>query len=136
MAKQSARNCYVVYAGRDFSGDSNNVDLPFTVDTIAIPVFGINYKQYIDTLQDAKISIGAWWDNATAATDMDATLYTKLRGGTFPWTIIPQGSASGRISYSGQGILSEYSIAMPVEGATAAKLTIQNSGSITRALAS
>ena len=135
MAKISARNCYFTFAGRSYQADLNNVDLNITVEAQDVSVFGTPFKQYVDGLQDGQVAFAGWWDAATAATNMDASLYTQLRNGTLLWELMPQGSASGRILYQSNGVLTGYKVTSPLSGAVAAAMSIQSSGSVTRSIA-
>ena len=134
MAKITARNAYIRLGNRDFSGDANSVDFPRTVAMTDVSAFGNNFTQWVEGLQDGKLTVNAWWDNGTAAADMDATLNGFLQGGLTRYDFAPAGSATGRIAYSGSAFLTTYGINNVVAGAVAASIALQGNGSVTRSL--
>lgn len=135
MAKIAGRSAYLTFVGKDISGSSRSVEFPRSVDPLDVTTFASGgYKEYLDGLLDAPISVDAFWDAATAATDLDKVLHDALLGGTKLWELMPQGSAAGRILYKGNGVLTSYGITTPVDGAVAVSLTIQSSGTITRSI--
>lgn len=134
MAKVAARNSYIRLGTRDFSGDANSVEFPRAVDMVEVSAFGNSYKQFVEGLQDSKINVNAWWDNGTAAADLDATLNGFLQGGNVRWDYAPGGSASNRPYYSGTALMAGYSINGAVAGAVAASVQLQGTGTVVRGI--
>jgi hypothetical protein len=83
-------------------------------------------KGYLPGLKDATISIGGPW-SGTLDRHMDAML-----GRTGTYEAGPDGSAPGDVRYTAEGILTEYSGAIPVGDKITWTATIQSTGTLTR----
>lgn len=93
-------------------------------------VYGVGSKQYIAGLKDGRIPVGGPWDPT-----IDAVLAGILGHATlkdFEW--YPQGTASGKVKYSGTAILVSYNTPAPVDGAVSFTGEFQISGNVTRAI--
>ena len=123
----------------DISNVLNNVSFPKSIDTGEVTAFGANSKSYIVGLQDATLSIEGSYD-ATVDTQITAlidALSAGTKSGTVPtetasWVYGPEGSATGRIKYSGEAILSSYEVSAPVGDVVTFKAQLQASGAVTR----
>lgn len=134
MARVSGRGGYIALGGRNMSGDSRSINMPFQVDTYDATTFGFGWTQYVEGMRDVEITVDALWDTGTAATDLDATLWAMFGNGLYPWAVGPNGSASGKIIYSGTGYVTQFGVEIPVDGVVTANYTIKNSGSVTRTI--
>jgi hypothetical protein len=112
---------------RDISNTVTSVDLPETLDTAETTAFGSSAKSYIVGLTDATISVSGIWD---------ATVDGYIAGGAEPasrsFVFGPAGSTAGNVKYTGEAIVTSYSISNPVGDVVTYSLDLQVTGSITR----
>ena len=112
---------------RDISNTVTSVDFPETLDTAETTAFGSSAKSYIPGLTDATISISGIWD---------ATVDGYIAGGAEPasrsFVFGPAGSGSGNVKYTGEAIVTSYSISNPVGDVVTYSLDLQVTGSISR----
>ena len=112
----------------DISGYVNNVDFPVTADTSETTVLGADNKTYIAGLKDATISVAGLWD-AT----LDAILGVVVgQSATLSFQFSPEGTASGKIKYTGEVICNNYAVGSPVGDAVGWSADLQVSGAVTR----
>ena len=112
----------------DISSFVNNVDFPETADVSETTTLGADNKTYIAGLKDATISLAGLWD-ATADAIFGAVVGQSA---TLSYEYSPEGTASGKIKYTGEAILTSYSISSPVGDAVGYSADLQVSGAITR----
>ena len=112
----------------DISTYVNNVDFPETADVSETTTLGADNKTYIAGLKDATISLAGLWD-ATA----DA-IFGQVVGqsATLSYEYSPEGTATGKIKYTGEAILTSYAISSPVGDAVGYSADLQVSGAVTR----
>ena len=112
----------------DISTYVNNVDFPETADVSETTTLGADNKTYIAGLKDATISLSGLWD-ATA----DA-IFGQVVGqsATLSYEYSPEGTATGKIKYTGEAILTSYAISSPVGDAVGYSADLQVSGAVTR----
>ena len=112
---------------RDISNTVTSVDFPETLDTAETTAFGSSAKSYIVGLTDATISVSGIWD---------ATVDGYIAGGAEPasrsFVFGPAGSTVSNIKYSGEAIVTSYSISNPVGDVVTYSLDLQVTGAITR----
>lgn len=112
---------------RDISNVLTSVDFPETVDTAETTAFGSSAKSYIVGLTDATISVSGIWDS---------TVDGYLSGGAEPAsrTFIygPAGSTAGNVKYTGEAIMTSYSISNPVGDVVTFSADFQVTGAVTR----
>ena len=112
----------------DISSFGNNVDFPETADVAETSVLGASNKTYIVGLKDATISISGLFD-AT----VDAILGAVVgQTATLSYEYSPEGTASGKIKYTGEAILTNYALSSPVGDVVAYSADLQCSGAVTR----
>tara|TARA_Y100000052_G_C2920093_1_gene67708 strand:+ start:340 stop:750 length:411 start_codon:yes stop_codon:yes gene_type:complete len=112
----------------DISSFVNNVDFPETADVSETTTLGADNKTYIAGLKDATISIAGLWD-ATADAIFGAVVGQSA---TLSYEYSPEGTASGKIKYTGEAILTSYAISSPVGEAVGYSADLQVSGAVTR----
>jgi predicted secreted protein len=112
----------------DISTYVNNVDFPETADVSETTTLGADNKTYIAGLKDATISLAGLWD-ATADAIFGAVVGQSA---TLSYEYSPEGTASGKIKYTGEAILTSYAISSPVGDAVGYSADLQVSGAITR----
>jgi len=113
----------------DISSYVNNVDFPETADVAETSVLGTSAKSYIVGLKDSSISLSGLFDAtfdaiAGAVIGQSATL-------TFEYS--PEGTSSGKVKYTGEAIMTNYSLSSPVGDVVAWSSDLQVSGAVTRA---
>ena len=112
----------------DISSFVNNVDFPETADVSETTTLGADNKTYIAGLKDATISLAGLWD-ATADAIFGAVVGQSA---TLSYEYSPEGTASGKIKYTGEVILTSYAISSPVGDAVGYSADLQVSGAVTR----
>ena len=112
----------------DISAFVNNVDFPETADVAETSVLGASNKTYIVGLKDATISLSGLFD-ATADAIFGAVVGQTA---TLSFEYSPEGTASGKIKYSGECILTNYAMSSPVGDVVAYSADLQVSGAVTR----
>ena len=112
----------------DISTYVNNVDFPETADVSETTTLGADNKTYIAGLKDATISLSGLWD-ATADAIFGAVVGQSA---TLSYEYSPEGTASGKVKYTGEAILTSYAISRPVGDAVGYSADLQVSGAVTR----
>ena len=112
----------------DISAFVNNVDFPETADVAETSVLGASNKTYLAGLKDANISLAGFFD-ATADAIFGAVIGQSA---TLSFEYSPEGTASGKIKYSGECILTNYALSSPVGDVVAYSGDLQVSGAVTR----
>ena len=112
---------------QDISNTVTSVDFPETLDTAETTAFGSSAKSYIPGLTDATISISGIWD---------ATVDGYIAGGAEPasrsFIFGPAGSTASNVKYTGEAIVTSFSISNPVGDVVTYSLDLQVTGAITR----
>ena len=112
----------------DISTYVNNVDFPETADVAETSTLGASNKTYIVGLKDATISLGGLFD-AT----VDAILGAVVgQSATLSFEYSPEGTASGKVKYTGECILTSYTLSSPVGDVVGFSADLQVSGAVTR----
>ena len=112
----------------DISTYVNNVDFPETADVAETSTLGASNKTYIVGLKDATISLGGLFD-AT----VDAILGAIVgQSATLSFEYSPEGTASGKVKYTGECILTSYTLSSPVGDVVGFSADLQVSGAVTR----
>ena len=112
----------------DISSYVNNVDFPETADISETSTLGSSNKTYIVGLKDATIGLTGLWD-ATADAIFGAVVGQSA---TLSFEYSPEGTSSGKIKYTGECILTNYSISSPVGEVVGYSADLQVSGAVTR----
>ena len=112
----------------DISSYVNNVDFPETADVAETSVLGASNKTYIVGLKDATIGLTGFFD-ATADAIFGAVIGQSA---TLSFEYSPEGTASGKIKYTGECILTNYALSSPVGDVVAYSADLQVSGAVTR----
>lgn len=112
---------------RNFSDTLTSVDFPASLDVAETTAFGSSAKSYIVGLEDTTISCSGIWD---------ATIDGYLTGGAEPasrsFVYGPAGSTAGNVKYTGEAIMTSYSISNPVGDVVTYTLDLQVTGAVTR----
>lgn len=117
---------------RDLSAYVSSADFNRDVDVPESTVYGNNDRTYIPGLRGATLSASGFWDS-TATTGVDAILDGVARK-TVTSTFIygPQGDVTGDLVYTGECLLTGYSISAPVDGIVSWSADFQVTGAVTR----
>ena len=111
---------------RNISDTLTDVSFPQTIDTAETTAFGSSNKSYIVGLKDTTISVSGVWD---------ATVDGYLSG-TEPasrsFIYGPAGSSSSNIKYTGEAIMTNYSVSNPVGDVVTYSVDLQVTGAVTR----
>ena len=114
-------------SSRNISDTLNSVDFPEVTETADTTAFGSSSRSFIVGLESATISISVLWD---------ATVDGYIKGGTEPasrsFIYGPAGSTGGNVKYTGEAILTNYSISSPVGDVVTYSADLQVTGAVTR----
>lgn len=110
----------------DVSAHVDNEDLSRQAETAETTTFGANSKTYIPGLKDGTFSLSGPW-NATIDEIMDDIL-----GVAGSFEISPEGTANGKVKYTGEAICTEYSGSNPVGDKATWSASFQITGDVTR----
>ena len=112
---------------RNISDTLNSVDFPEVTETADTTAFGSSSRSFIVGLESATISISGLWD---------ATVDGYMKGGTEPasrsFIYGHAGSTSGNVKYTGEAIMTNYSISSPVGDVVTYSADLQVTGAVTR----
>jgi predicted secreted protein len=111
---------------RSLSNVLTSVDFPETIETATTTAFGATSQSYIVGLRDASISVSGLWD---------ATVDGYIIGtepATRSFIFGPAGTTSSNVKYTGECILTSYSISAPVGDVVTFSLDLQVTGNVTR----
>jgi len=112
---------------RNISDTLNSVDFPETTETADTTAFGSSSRSFIVGLESATISISGLWD---------ATVDGYMKGGTEPasrsFIYGPAGSTGGNVKYTGEAIMTNYSVSSPVGDVVTYSADLQVTGAVTR----
>ena len=112
---------------RNISDTLNSVDFPEVTETADTTAFGSSSRSFIVGLESATFSISGLWD---------ATVDGYIKGGTEPasrsFIYGPAGSTGGNVKYTGEAILTNYSISSPVGDVVTYSVDLQVTGAVTR----
>ena len=111
---------------RSLSNVLTSVDFPEIIETAETTAFGSTSKSYIVGLRDATISVSGLWD----ATVDGYIIGTEPATRTFIFG--PAGSTGGNVKYTGEAILTNYSVSSPVGDVVTFSLDLQCTGGVTR----
>ena len=112
---------------RSLSDTLNSVDFPEVTETADTTAFGSSSRSFIVGLESASISISGLWD---------ATVDGYIKGGTEPasrsFIYGPAGATGGYVKYTGEAILTNYSVSSPVGDVVTYSCDLQVTGAVTR----
>ena len=111
---------------RSLANTLTDVSFPQSIDTAETTAFGSSNKSYIVGLKDGSFSVSGIWD---------ATVDGYLSG-TEPasrsFIYGPAGSTGGNVKYTGEAIMTNYSVSNPVGDVVTYSLDLQITGAVTR----
>ena len=112
---------------RNISDTLNSVDFPEVTETADTTAFGSSSRSFIVGLESATMSLSGLWDS---------TVDGYMKGGTEPasrsFIYGPAGSTGGNVKYTGEAIMTNYSISSPVGDVVTFSVDLQVTGAVTR----
>ena len=112
MAFIHGKGAAVKVASTDISAFTNSIEWDHEAETHETTTYGKTYKTYFPGLKGAKVSLSGIYDT-TATTGLQAVL-SPLLGTSTTFEFGPEGSASGKVKYSGAAVLASFNISAPV----------------------
>ena len=113
-------------SSRNLSNTLTDVSFPQTIDTAETTAFGSSNKSYIVGLKDTTISVSGIWD----ATIDGYISGTEPASRSFIYG--PAGSTGGNVKYTGEAIMTNYSVSNPVGDVVTFSMDLQVTGAVTR----
>ena len=113
-------------SSRNISDTLTDVSFPQTIDTAETTAFGSSNKSYIVGLKDTTISVSGIWD----ATVDGYISGTEPASRSFIYG--PAGTTSGNVKYTGEAIMTNYSVSNPVGDVVTFSMDLQVTGAVTR----
>jgi hypothetical protein len=109
-----------------------DVEFPRTVDVAETTTKGQTAKTYVQGHTDATITVNGRYDS-TATTGPDVVLAGLVGdAGTVGFEFGPEGNANGATKYSGEAILTGYSISSPLADVVGFTAEFQITGAVTK----
>lgn len=109
----------------------NNVDFPRDADLLETTTLGATSRTYIAGFLNATVELQGYWDGAATAIDEHlAAILAHANTQTFEYG--PEGSASGKVRYTGECRCVKYQNATSVDGVANWSGSLQVTGAITR----
>ena len=111
---------------RNLSNTLTSVDFPETISTGLTTAFGSSNDSYVVGIKNTTISVSGIWD----ATVDGYLTGTETASRSFIYG--PAGSTGGNVKYTGEAILTNYSISNPVGDVVTFSVDLQVTGAVTR----
>jgi hypothetical protein len=117
----------------DLSAYIDEVGFPQSVETGETTTFGKTAKTYIVGLTDSTLSVNGKWDSTLDA-HVAAVIAAQSAGtvASVSFEYGPEGTASGRIKYSGEALVTSFEVSSPVADVVTFSLELQVTDSVTR----
>jgi hypothetical protein len=127
MSAVHGKNGYLLVNTQNFSTYLKSNSLDTSNDVVEVTTFGSNSKQYIQGLEDGTIPLEGVWD-AT----VDGYIAAIKTAGSVAFEYGPAGNSNGLVKYSGNAILSSYSISGDTGSEISFSATLQITGDVSR----
>jgi hypothetical protein len=109
-----------------------DVEFPLSQDVAETTTKGQTAKTYVQGHTDATITINGRWDN-TVTTGPDVVLFGLVGdAGTVGFEFGPEGNTNGDVKYSGECILTGYSVSSPLADVVGFTAEFQITGAVTK----
>ena len=134
MARQAGKSADFSFNSVAIEDELNNITQTTDVNIVEVTAFGDAAGTFVEGLPTSSYSLSGFFD--PAASQGDATLFTRIGSGGATASFEPTGAAAGTHApvYSGTAFVSSYSISSEVGGATTYSADLQVSGALTRAV--
>lgn len=135
MARIAAKVTNFSYNSVAIEDELNKVDLNIDVNLPEVTAFGDSAPEFVLGLPASKLSLAGAAD--FAASQGDATIFARIGAGEAAFDLDPTGSAAGASNphYTGNALVSSYSISCDVAAAATYTAELQVNGVLTRAVA-
>ena len=114
-------------SSRNISDTLTSVDFPETIATALTTAYGSSNDSYVVGIKNTTISISGIWDS---------TVDGYLAGGAEPasrsFIYGPAGTTGGNVKYTGEAIMTSYSISNPVADVVTFSADFQVTSAVTR----
>lgn len=131
MAEVHGKNSYLSLNAVDISPWVDTGELQRRISTAQTNTFGDANEEHIQGVMGATIPFSGKWDPASSA--IDETLNTAFtNSGAVAWIFGPAGSTGGYVKYSGNCIVTDYSISSSVGDKVTVSGTLIVTGAVTR----
>ena len=130
MAFSHGRLGYFKLATTDLSALMDNIDFDHGSDVHETTTYGKTYKTKAPGLKEGSFSIGGLYDS-TAVTGSE-TVIPPLVGTVAVFEYGPEGSAAGKVKYSGSAVVEKYSVSQPVGDMVRWKASLQTTDTVTK----
>lgn len=115
----------------DITSYISNVDFPREADLLETTTLGATSRTFITGFLNATIALQGYWDGGSGAIDEHmAAILGHANTQTFEYG--PEGTASGKVRYTGECRLTRYQCGSSVDGVTPYSADLQVVGAITR----
>lgn len=111
----------------DASPYITKIDFKMPVDEIEVTTLGSTERQYLLGFKSADMDVEGIWDPT-----IDVVLFAQRGGTAAPIRYSPQGTATGKIYYSGTGLLKDYQPPVDVDAAVTFKASWRWTNGVTR----
>jgi hypothetical protein len=117
----------------DLSAYLDEIGFPNSAETGETTTFGKTAKTYIIGLTDATLSLSGKWDSTVDA-HFAGVIAAQASGSvaSVSFEYGPEGTASGRIKYSGEALVTSFDTSSPVGDVVTFSVELQVTDSVTR----
>lgn len=130
MAFSHGRLGFFKLATTDLSALMDNTDFDQGSDVHETTTYGKTWKTKAPGLKEGSFSIGGLYDS-TAVTGSE-TVIPPLVGTVALFEYGPEGSAAGKVKYSGSAVVEKYSVSQPVGDMVRWKASLQTTDTVTK----
>lgn len=131
MAEVHGKDSYLLLNAVNISPWVDTGELQRRISTAQTNTFGDADEEHIQGVKGATIPFSGKWDPAASA--IDVTLHTAFENaGAVAWEFGPAGSTEGFVKYSGNCIVTDYSISSSVGDKVTVSGTLMVTGAVTR----
>jgi len=127
MAFVPGKSSHVAIDGTTISQYCDDSTLQKVKDLAEVTTFGNNDKAYVDGLREWTLPLKGRWDAA-----LDAVMNTADDGAVVVFVFGPEGNTSGKVRYTGNAFIQNYSMEGGVGGARTWSAEFKPSGAVTR----
>ena len=134
MARQAGKAADFSFNSVQIEDELSSISQTTDVNLPEVTAFGDSAATFVEGLPNSNYSISGFFD--PAASQGDATIFTRIGSGSATTTFETTGAAAGTNApvYSGAGFISSYSITSDVGGASTYTADFQISGALARAV--
>jgi len=134
MARLAGKNMNFAYNSVQIEDELNSASLSVDNNLAEVTAFADDGSEFVEGLPNSTIDVAGSFDGA--ASQGDATIFSQIGSGEAAYVMQPTGTAAGANdpNYTGNAVVSSYSITADVGGAVSYTATFQTNGKPTRAV--